>query len=104
MFQNSRARAQKSQIDFDLDKEFLSDLFEKQSNKCALTGISFEYEVTNSGYRHRRPFAPSLDRINCQNGYTKDNVRIVCIIVNFALCEFGDEAFNKMCKAYVART
>lgn len=39
-------------------------------------------------------------RIDSKGGYTKDNVRLVCIIVNFALSEFGDLSFDKMCKAY----
>lgn len=104
MFQNIRARAKQYEMSFNLDKEFLTNLFHTQDNRCALTGISFEYTISNHGYRHGRPFAPSLDRIDCKNGYTKDNVRLVCIIVNFALCEFGDVAFDKMCKAYINAT
>jgi len=37
-----------------------------------------------------RPFSASIDRINTNLGYTKDNVRFVCTMVNFALNEFGE--------------
>lgn len=100
MFQHVRSRARKSSINFDIDKEFLTELFKAQNNTCALTGITFQYYDNNDNLCHRRPFAPSLDRIDCKKGYTKDNVRLVCIIVNFALGEFGDQAFEKMCMSY----
>lgn len=100
MLTRAKTRSKQYSLSFDLDKTFLNELFMKQQNKCALTKIDFIYEAENVSVTHKRPFAPSLDRINSQKGYTKDNVRIVCIIVNFALCEFGDDAFHKMCTAY----
>jgi hypothetical protein len=48
------------------------------------------------------PFAPSIDRINPSIGYTKDNIRLVCASVNFALNEFGEDIFRKICKAYLS--
>lgn len=100
MFQNAKSRAKLYKLEFDLDKSFLLNLFHVQDNKCSLTGISFEYNITNDEI-HKRPFAPSLDRIDCNGGYTKNNVRLVCTIVNIALNEFGDEAFDKMCQSYM---
>jgi hypothetical protein len=47
------------------------------------------------------PFSPSLDRIDCTQGYVAGNVRLVCLIVNFALNTFGDDAFLEMCRAVV---
>lgn len=52
---------------------------------------------------------PVLDKyrknyIDSTLGYTKDNVRLVCTIVNMALNEFGDIIFDKMCRAYVENT
>lgn len=100
MFQHTRSRAKKYGMSFEIDVDFLTELFNNQDNKCALTNIPFEYEKSTENGTHRRPFAPSLDRIDSKGGYTKDNVRLVCIIVNFALSEFGDLSFDKMCKAY----
>jgi hypothetical protein len=101
MHRHAKSRAKTYGMEFDLDKEFLSNLFDSQKNKCALTGIEFRYDKEKDDLRHKRPFAPSLDRIDCKVGYIKGNVRLVCVIVNFALSEFGDEAFDEMCQAYI---
>lgn len=100
-YSNVKGRAKQYSLQFDLDKEFLLDLIKVQEQKCALTGLDFKYDPENVEVAHKRPFAPSLDRIDSTKGYTKDNVRFVCIIVNFALSEFGDKAFDKMCRAYM---
>lgn len=72
-----------------------------QNKICSQCKIPFEFNKTNF---IRRPFAPSIDRINAKLGYTKDNVRLVCTIVNMVLNEFGDNIFDKMCRAYVENT
>ena len=69
-----------------------------QNKKCTLTKIDFVFEKVKTS---KRPFAPSIDRVDSTLGYVKGNVRLVCTIVNIALNEFGDEIFGKMCEAYV---
>lgn len=96
----SKSRAKQYSLDFNLDKEFISTLYEIQNKKCALTGLDFKFEQ-QTGYKKRRPFAPSIDRIDCTKGYTQDNVRLVCSVVNIALSDFGDQVFDQMCEAYV---
>lgn len=61
------------------------------SPKCALTGMPIEYDTRQS----RDPFAPSIDRVDSDGGYTIDNVRVTVYIANTAANNFGDEAFNK---------
>lgn len=100
LFTYAQARAKEHSLDFDLSKEFISQLYEIQDKKCVMTGLEFQLE-RQSGYKKRRPFAPSLDRIDCTKGYTKNNIRIVCSIVNIALSDFGDQVFDIMCEAYV---
>jgi uncharacterized protein with gpF-like domain len=96
-----KTRSQKASLEFDVDIEFIQELYEKQSGKCVLTGIDFEIGEGSFRKSYRRPFAPSIDRIDCKQGYTKNNIRIVCVIVNIALNDFGDLIFDKMCEAYV---
>lgn len=98
LFVSAKERARLNNLEFDIDKDFIMLLYENQSKKCSVTGIEFEHQKIEN--LRRRPFAPSLDRINSDAGYTKDNVRLVCAIVNIALSDFGDLAFDKMCKAY----
>lgn len=97
----TKRRAVRNEVQFDLDVEFVSSIFEKQNGQCLLTGIVFDLEqpqVTSI-----RPFSMSLDRIESKLGYTKNNVRLVCAIVNFAINEFGLESFDKMCQNYLQR-
>ena len=96
-----KQRAKTMDVPFDLDIDFVKELYSKQSGKCLLTGIAFILDKSDTS---RRPFAPSIDRINSKLGYTKNNVRLVCTIVNLALNEFGDSSFDKMCRAYVENT
>jgi hypothetical protein len=94
---NANSRATKSQIVCNIDLPFLVDLFVKQNGKCALTGLSFNLVK----YETKRAFAPSIDRVDCNAGYTKDNVRLVCLVVNLALNDFGDQVFDIMCRGYI---
>lgn len=97
-----KSRARKNSLEFDLTLDFLNELYIKQDKKCALTKITFSDQKYNNCMR--RPFAPSLDRIDSSKGYLKNNVRFVCTVVNMSLNEFGDEIFSIMCKSYVENT
>lgn len=93
-----KGRAKSRSYEFDLDAEFLFELYNQQDGKCAVTGLPFIFEKSDF---EKRPFAPSIDRINCSKGYTKNNVRLVCGAVNIALNEYGDAVFDKICNAYI---
>src|ERR1019366_3486233 len=99
LMQGAKNRAKKYHHIFALDSHFLLELWNNQSAKCALTNIPFEFE--NNTIHDTNPFAPSIDRINSTGGYTKDNVRLVCVAVNYALNEFGEETFKQICEAYL---
>jgi hypothetical protein len=74
------------------------DLYRAQGGRCALSGLHFDLREVGSR-KARRPFAPSLDRIDSTGGYTRDNVRLVCQAVNFALNAFGEDVFRDIAKA-----
>jgi hypothetical protein len=56
---------------------------------CAISGLPFSLEVVGDG-QARRPFAPSLDRIDRHKPYTRQNVRLVVSIANFAMNAWGE--------------
>jgi hypothetical protein len=93
-------RARKKGMEATITERHVVAMLEKQKFKCAITGIRFDDNIPSGS--KRRPFGASLDRIDPSRGYTVDNVRVVCAIVNLALSDFGEEAFYKMCRA--ART
>jgi hypothetical protein len=87
-----RARARGLPVDPDL-VALTFELFEAQGARCGLTGIGFDLRVVGCG-QARRPFAPSLHRIDSSAGYTRDNTRLVCQAVNFALNAYGEDMFR----------
>jgi hypothetical protein len=70
-----------------------------QAGKCQLTGMAFDFKPAERTFRN--PYAPSIDRIDSQKGYTKDNVRIVLSAVNAALGEFNEEEMLPILKAMI---
>ena len=63
-------------ISFNIDYEYLMELYRKQEGKCAISGILME----NATYYN--PKAVSIDKIIPKEGYTKGNIQLVCWIVN----------------------
>ncbi len=96
---NARSRAirQGMAVDSDL-RAIVVDHFRENKGRCALTGLPFDLRKVGTG-QAQRPFAPSVDRIDSTGGYTRDNVRLVCQVVNFALNRYGQEVFYEMAKA-----
>lgn len=91
------AKSKKLMVEVSLDE--IISLAHEQKWRCAVTNIKLD--ILKIDGRRRRPFAPSLDRINSSGGYTKDNVRIVCLATNLALNEWGDEVFWKLAEGYL---
>src|SRR3989304_2436451 len=99
IFDAARSRTKKGSLIFEITLEDVLKIYEIQKGSCALTNI--EFSLNRLGRKSKNPFAPSLDRIDSDKGYTKENIRLVCVIVNLALNNFGDNAFDKMCRAYI---
>lgn len=78
-------------------REKFHEMYEKAMERgmCALTGIPFSTKRLD-GIR-KRPYIPSPDRIDSKLPYTEENTRFVCVAVNLALSNFGDEVFNAIC-------
>ncbi len=101
MYNTAKRRASKKKIEFSLTKEWITQQLIAQKFCCILTDIPFVFNETNS---QLNPFIPSLDRINSSKGYTQDNTRIVCSIINLSLNEFGEQTFRQICEAYLNKS
>ena len=71
----------------------------KSDGRCAITGLPFHLNDQNES--RRNPFCISLDRIDSSRGYTVDNVRCVCLIINIAMSNWGSDAVRIMARALV---
>jgi|GEM_PF-7028395 len=67
--------------------------------RCAITGIDFSLNADSAS--RRNPFCISLDRVDCSKGYVAGNVRVVCLIVNISLNNWGEDAVRTMARAIV---
>jgi hypothetical protein len=96
MFLNAERRA-KGRRPFTLAPTDLHAIWKRSGGRCEVSGIPFDLEAADS--RIKRPFAPSIDRIDSRMGYQPGNVRLVCMMVNFAMSSWGEEPLRKLVRA-----
>lgn len=98
---DSRKRAKLKGLDWSLHVGWIITQLEAQEYCCAISGI--EFSGKRLGTAHKRPYMPSLDRIDCNKGYTPENVRIVCVAVNTLLQDWGDSVIETIFAAYAQK-
>lgn len=90
----ARDRAKYKNRKFDITKEDLMELWNKQEGKCAISKLPMTYTMDNG----RNPYNISVDQINPSKGYTKDNIQLVCMCVNQLKSDFDMETVINICK------
>jgi hypothetical protein len=96
----AKNRAKTSNVPFDIDKEYLTNLWDENNGCCALTKRPFKLESWGD-FGQVNPDAPSVDRINPSLGYIKGNIRLVTYHMNISLSDFGTELFEVLAKSYL---
>jgi hypothetical protein len=89
---NKRKRLSK---EFKITVEFLWDLFLKQDRKCAITNMPINF---NTIFGKISNGSASLDRIDSNKGYTKDNVQWVHKTINMMKNKLSMDEFTEWCK------
>jgi len=84
-----KSRCKKNSIEYDISSEFIINLFNKQEGKCYKSNIKFILNNCNQS-GGKSPWGPSIDRIDPNKGYTKDNVQLVCLMYNFCKGVWSD--------------
>jgi hypothetical protein len=91
----SRQGAKRRKIPFKICKQDIIDLYNKQNGKCALSNFELTFEV---GKGHI-PTNISIDRIDNNRGYIKNNIQLVCCLVNTMKWEYPITTLYKFCEA-----
>lgn len=102
LFRQTKKNAGVRGIEFALDRRDLVEMVAASNGKCSVTGMALEIaSLERKGMR--RPWMPSIDRINSDLGYTPDNCRIVCVAANLAMGQWGESVLIDMARAIAAK-
>ena len=94
----ARSRATRKNIPFTITKEDIIDLWKHQEGKCAISRIPMTFEIDNG-----RIFTNlSLDQKIPGQGYTKENIQLVCQAVNQLKSDWDMDTVLYLCQAIVS--
>jgi hypothetical protein len=96
---SAQTRAKSRGLAIDLTMENLAEMAEAQDFKCALSGFNFSPD--NRHGTRVNPYALTIDRIDPKGGYVIGNVRLVCLVMNIALMDWGEDVFAPFAEAFV---
>lgn len=71
VFADSKKNALRREIPFDLTEDQFWRMVDRADGRCEVSELEFVFKRATDG--QRRPFAPSLDRIDCEKGYSRSN-------------------------------
>lgn len=77
-----------------MTKEEFDRMWERSGGRCAMTNARFSMKPEKGKFK--RPWAPSIDRIDVAKGYEFSNCRLVCTAVNLAMNEWGEKVLFEL--------
>lgn len=81
--------------EYNIDIQYVLDLYEKQNGLCNISGIKMTYDYGSKSTNI------SIDRIDSNFGYIKGNVQLVCYIANIMKNNFSINEFISICEKIV---
>ena len=96
-FHGARSRSIKKGIEFELTLEYLKDLWNIQNGLCAITKIKMTHTILEGKLKTNL----SIDKVDPALGYTKDNIQLVCNIVNVMKSNMSIENLMYFCKLII---
>lgn len=93
-----RVKFDRRKFDYDIDLPYLIELWNKQKGLCAISGLNMSHQRSK---RAHNLFNASLDRINSNLPYLKNNVQWVCWMINRMKGENSIEELINMCKRII---
>jgi hypothetical protein len=90
----ANARSRKHNLEFNITMDDIYNMIVKQDFKCNLTKIDLTFEMGSGRVQTNM----SLDKINPNLGYTKDNIQIVCAAVNMMKSNLSNDELYNFCE------
>jgi hypothetical protein len=94
-----KTNSRKTPVHRDFTANFLLELFHQQNGLCAVSKLpmTWTYDEGHAQSGSRRGTNISIDRINSDGPYSKDNVRLVCDRVNKIKSNMNDDDLYFWC-------
>ena len=89
-----KSHRSKQDIQYELTTEDVVDMWEAQGGRCALSGVLMTHHRDGAlGDVKQKEFNASIDRINPQGPYVRENVQLVVNRVNTMKHTLGEDMF-----------
>ena len=92
-FNKIKYSAKSRGIPFNVNIEYIWELFKKQNRKCAISGLEISFLPSEGMLK-----TASLDRIDSEKGYIKGNLQWLHQDINFMKNDFNSQKFIDLCK------
>lgn len=97
----ARHNSKMANVLFKITVDDFYELYRRSKGYCEVSGIPFNLNSIEGA--RRRPYAPSIGRIERMRGYVQSNCRIVCASVNLAMNDFGEDVLWEIASSMVSR-
>lgn len=101
LFTQCKCNARQRKLPFELTIQMVEELLKDMT--CSATSLPLTFDSIDGERYARRPWFPSLDRLDNSKGYVPGNVRVVCSLYNFMRSNHADEDVLTVARALVAR-
>jgi hypothetical protein len=91
---DSRKRARKMKFQFDIALDDLLEIWINQAGRCAVTGVVMRFD--SGDLQNKNAYACSIDRVDNEYGYVRDNIRLLTHWANNAKSTWPDSMFEDM--------
>lgn len=100
---NAQQRARENGFPFSLTKDYIMARIAAAEGRCELSGLPFKPQFDVYGEFAHNPYGVSIDRIVPALGYVEGNVRLILTSLNFAINQWGLDAYLHVAKCVLAR-
>jgi len=84
-------RSKTYNIELNFDDSYIEELYKKQEGKCFYSGLDMTFERDGK-------YIMSVDRVDANKGYVKDNIVLCCSIINSMKNTLSTEEFLSIIK------
>ena len=94
----ARSARYRSSVATNIDGTYLTGLYHSQDGRCYYSGMEMELSPWGKG---RTAKSMSIDRVDSNGGYTKDNIVLCCWAVNAGKSNLSEDEYIGVCRAVV---